>query len=72
MANSQFAAIADMSVLRVEVDVSELDIARLRKGMPCAISPEAYKDRQVSWPHHVDRSGGELLQGDCAGEGANR
>jgi RND family efflux transporter MFP subunit len=46
MANSQFATIADMSVLRVEVDVSELDISRIRKDMPCQISPEAYKDRK--------------------------
>jgi HlyD family secretion protein len=46
MANSQFAAIADMSALRVEVDVSELDISRLRRNMPCQISPEAYKDRK--------------------------
>ena len=35
MANAQFGAIADMSKLRVEVDVSELDIRRLRRGMPC-------------------------------------
>lgn len=52
-ANAQFAAIADMSKLRVEVDVSELDIARLYKGMPCVITPDAYKDRkyegQVLW-----------------------
>ncbi|MEP0841549.1 MAG: efflux RND transporter periplasmic adaptor subunit [Phycisphaerae bacterium] len=45
MANAQFAAIADMSKLRVEVDVSELDVARLRKDLPCQITPEAYKDR---------------------------
>jgi len=45
-ANAQFALIADMSKLRVEVDVSELDIARIRKGMPCTIIPEAYKDRR--------------------------
>lgn len=45
-ANAQFAAIADMSKLRVEVDVSELDIARLRKDMPCVVAPDAYKDRK--------------------------
>lgn len=45
-ANAQFAAIADMTKLRVEVDVSELDIARLRTGMPCSVVPDAYKDRK--------------------------
>lgn len=52
-ANAQFALIADMTKLRVEVDVSELDIARLKTGMPCTVTPEAYKDRrytgQVMW-----------------------
>jgi HlyD family secretion protein len=42
-----------MSALRVEVDVSELDINRIRSDMPCMIAPEAYKDRkyngQVMW-----------------------
>ena len=46
IANAQFAAIADMTALRVEVDVSELDIARIRKDMPCEITPDAYKDRR--------------------------
>ena len=46
MANSQFATIADMTKLRVEVDVSELDIARLRTDMPCVVIPDAYKDRR--------------------------
>ncbi len=45
-ANAQFALIADMTRLRVEVDVSELDIARIRAGMPCLITPDAYKDRR--------------------------
>ena len=46
MANSQFASIADMTKLRVEVDVSELDIARLRTDLPCVVVPDAYKDRR--------------------------
>ena len=46
MANAQFALIADMTKLRVEVDVSELDINRVHKDMPCTITPEAYKDRK--------------------------
>lgn len=45
MANSQFAVIADMNSLRVEVDINEMDIARIGRGMPCRITPDAYKDR---------------------------
>jgi len=45
-ANARFAIIADMNKLRVEVDISELDIARLHKEMPCVIIPDAYKDRR--------------------------
>lgn len=51
IANAMLAEIADMAMLRVEVDVSELDIARLRADMPCTITPEAYKDR--SYTGHV-------------------
>lgn len=47
-ANAQFATIADMTMLRVEVDISELDITRLRKEMPCQIVPDAYKDRRYN------------------------
>ncbi len=45
-ANAQFGSIADMSTLRVEVDVSELDINRIRKELPCTVVPDAYKDRR--------------------------
>lgn len=45
-ANAQFAVIADMTRLRVEVDISELDIVRVHKDMPCVITPDAYKDRK--------------------------
>ena len=48
IANAQLASIADMSQLRVEVDVSELDVARLYQGMPCRVTPEAYKDRRYN------------------------
>jgi RND family efflux transporter MFP subunit len=48
MANSQFATIADMTKLRVEVDISEMDISRLHAGMHCTIVPDAYKDRRYS------------------------
>lgn len=44
-ANARFAVIVDMSKLRVEVDISELDITRVQKGMPCTIIPDAYKNR---------------------------
>ncbi len=47
-ANAQFAIIADMTKLRVEVDISEMDIIRIRKDMPCTIVPDAYKDRQYN------------------------
>lgn len=46
LANALFASIADMEKLRVEVDISELDVARIRPGMPCVVRPDAYKDRQ--------------------------
>lgn len=45
-ANAQFATIADMSKLRVEIDISEQDVARVKKDMPCQIVPDAYKDRK--------------------------
>ena len=45
-ANARFASIADMKTLRVEVDISELDIARITRGLHCIISPDAYKDRR--------------------------
>jgi len=48
MANSQFAAIADMEQLRVEIDVSELDIQRLHRDMPCVVIPDAHKDRKYT------------------------
>jgi HlyD family secretion protein len=46
MANALFATIADMTKLRVEVDVSELDITRIHKDMPGTVTPDAYKDRK--------------------------
>lgn len=46
MANAQFGMIADMATLRVEVDISELDIAKVKKDMPCVVTPDAYKDRR--------------------------
>ncbi|HUN82393.1 MAG TPA: efflux RND transporter periplasmic adaptor subunit [Phycisphaerae bacterium] len=45
-ANAEFGNIADMNTLRVEVDISELDINRIRKDLPCTVIPDAYKDRR--------------------------
>lgn len=46
IANAQLCTIADMTKVRVEVDISELDVARIHKDMNCAITPDAYKDRR--------------------------
>jgi RND family efflux transporter MFP subunit len=46
MANAQVGSIADMSKLRVEVDVNELDVGRLQPGMPCVVVPDSSKDRR--------------------------
>ncbi|OWY71699.1 hypothetical protein B7486_08495 [cyanobacterium TDX16] len=46
IANAQLCTIADMTKVRVEVDISELDVARIHKDMACAITPDAYKDRR--------------------------
>jgi HlyD family secretion protein len=46
IANSQFVTLADMTRLRVEVDITEQDIAKLAKDMPCTVIPEAYRDRR--------------------------
>lgn len=46
IANAQLCTIADMTKVRVEVDISELDVARIHKDMACVITPDAYKDRR--------------------------
>jgi RND family efflux transporter MFP subunit len=48
MANAQLGSIADMTTLRVEVDVNELDVGRLRTDMPCTIVPDSAKDRRYT------------------------
>jgi len=45
IANSQFVTLADTANIRVEVDITEQDINKLEKDMPCTIIPDAYKDR---------------------------
>jgi multidrug resistance efflux pump len=36
---------ADLSDLEVELDITERDIAKVKKGMPCRLHAEAYPDR---------------------------
>ena len=47
-ANGLVVTVADVDHLRVEVDVSEQDIARVRPSMRCVIVPDAYPDRRYS------------------------
>lgn len=46
-ANSRIVRIADLTRLRVEVDVAERDIRHIRPGMPCIIIPAAAPDRHL-------------------------
>lgn len=52
-ANAQLVSIADMELLRVEIDVSERDIHRIRANQTARITPDAYKssefDGHVMW-----------------------
>lgn len=50
-ANAQLVAIADMTLLRVEIDVSERDVHRVFKDQPCRITPDA--DREATYAGHV-------------------
>ncbi len=47
-ANGLIVTVADVEHLRVEVDVSEQDIARIRPAMTCTIIPDAYPDRRYT------------------------
>lgn len=47
-ANGWVVTVADVKSLRVEVDVSEQDIARVRPLMRCSIVLDAYPDRRYS------------------------
>ncbi len=44
-ANARLCVIADMSKLRVEVDINEQDLHRLSTDMPCRIIPESDRTR---------------------------
>lgn len=52
-ANAQLVAIADMTLLRVEIDISERDIHRIRAGQAARITPDADRsevsDGYVMW-----------------------
>jgi len=52
-ANAQLVSIADMSLLRVEIDVSERDVHRVHAGQPARITPDADRtqtyDGKVMW-----------------------
>jgi RND family efflux transporter MFP subunit len=50
-ANAQLAQIADMSLLRVEIDVSERDVGRLRAGQRARVTPDA--DKAATYDGHV-------------------
>ena len=36
---------ADLSDLEAELDITERDVAKVKKGMPCKVRAEAYPDR---------------------------
>jgi RND family efflux transporter MFP subunit len=44
--STAFLALADPADLQVEIDVSEAELAKIRAGQPCRVSPEAYPDRR--------------------------
>lgn len=51
-ANAQLVSIADMSLLRVEVDVSERDISKIAAGQRARVTPDADRkayDGRVMW-----------------------
>ncbi len=43
--STSLVAVADLNDLQVEIDVSESDLAKIRLGQKCRISPEAYRDK---------------------------
>jgi hypothetical protein len=44
---------ADLSDLEVELDITERDVGKVQKGMPCRIRAEAFPDR--NYGGYVDR-----------------
>ncbi|MBM3790180.1 MAG: efflux RND transporter periplasmic adaptor subunit, partial [Acidobacteria bacterium] len=45
-AKAALVSIADLGDLEVELDVSEADIARVRPGQECIVSPDSYPERK--------------------------
>jgi RND family efflux transporter MFP subunit len=45
-AKSALVSIADLKELEVELDINESDIAQVRVGQECQVSPEPYPDKQ--------------------------
>jgi HlyD family secretion protein len=43
--SSSICDMADLSDLEVELDITERDVSKVRKGMPCRVRAEAYPDR---------------------------
>lgn len=47
-ANAQLVSIADMSLLRVEVDISERDVGRLSAGQPARVTPDSNRKKSYN------------------------
>lgn len=43
--STSLVAVADLNDLQVEIDVSESDLAKIKLGQKCRVSPEAYRDK---------------------------
>lgn len=43
--STSLVAVADLNDLQVEIDVNEADLAKVKVGQKCRVSPEAYPDR---------------------------
>ncbi len=43
--STSLVAVADLNDLQVEIDVSESDLAKIRLGQACRVSPEAFRDK---------------------------
>jgi HlyD family secretion protein len=43
--STSLIAVADLNDLQVEIDISESDLAKVRLGQACRVSPEAFRDK---------------------------
>jgi len=43
--STSLVAVADLNDLQVEIDVSESDLAKIRLGQACRVSPEAFREK---------------------------